>query len=74
MLYLIFTGQTAWGVGLLVWSALVVGNIQLEGTVRLVTGHPSNGQQEGEVMAGKAEDRNFGKADDLASNGGIGAR
>ncbi len=27
VLYLIFTGQTAWGVGLLVWSALVVGNI-----------------------------------------------
>jgi predicted PurR-regulated permease PerM len=27
VLYLIFTGQTAWGVGLLLWSALVVGNI-----------------------------------------------
>ena len=27
VLYLIFTGQTAWGVGLLLWCALVVGNI-----------------------------------------------
>jgi len=26
VLYLIFTGQTAWGVGLLLWCALVVGN------------------------------------------------
>ena len=27
VLYLIFTGQAAWGVGLLLWCALVVGNI-----------------------------------------------
>jgi len=27
VLYLIFTGQTTWGVGLLLWCALVVGNI-----------------------------------------------
>ena len=27
VLYLFFTGQTTWGVGLLLWSALVVGNI-----------------------------------------------
>jgi predicted PurR-regulated permease PerM len=26
VLYLVFTGQTAWGVGLLLWSVLVVGN------------------------------------------------
>jgi predicted PurR-regulated permease PerM len=26
VLYLFFTGQTAWGVGLLLWSVLVVGN------------------------------------------------
>jgi hypothetical protein len=41
------------------------GAIQLEGTVRFVTGHPSDGQEEEAVMAGIAEDRNFGKADEV---------
>ena len=41
------------------------GLIQLGGTYRFVTGHPSDGHLEGNVMTGKAEDRNFGKADEV---------
>ena len=41
------------------------GLIKLEGEVRLVTGNPSDGQGEETVMTAKAEDRNFGKADEV---------
>jgi mannose-6-phosphate isomerase-like protein (cupin superfamily) len=41
------------------------GLIELRGTMRFVTGPPSDGYQEGKVMKGKAEDRNFGKADEV---------
>jgi len=41
------------------------GLIQLGETFRFVTGNPSDGHQEGNVMTGKAEERNFGKADEV---------
>jgi len=34
-------------------------------TVRYVTGHLSNGLQEGKVMARKAKERNFDMADEV---------